>query len=176
MQGRGGQGGKGLWLSIPSSEMTTISPFSTSLTKRAPMMSSAQVSEARMVGVAELAYDQRPDAQRIADADEFLHRQQCERVGAIDPHQRIDQPHGEATLALGAARDQVNDYLGIGGRLEDRARGNQLAPKCQRIGQVAIMAERQAAHVDIGEERLHIPERGFAHRGVADMADGRRAR
>jgi hypothetical protein len=33
---------------MPSSEITTTSPFSTSRTKRAPMMSRAQVSEARM--------------------------------------------------------------------------------------------------------------------------------
>ena len=37
------------------------------------------------------------------------------------------------------------------------------------------MAERQTAGIEIGEERLHIPERGFAHGGIADMADGGRA-
>ena len=48
MQGRGGTGGNGLSDCAPSSENTTISPFSMSRTWRAPMMSSAQVSEARI--------------------------------------------------------------------------------------------------------------------------------
>ena len=48
MQGRGGIGGNGLWLCTPSSSNTTISPCSMSRTNLAPMMSSAQVSEARI--------------------------------------------------------------------------------------------------------------------------------
>ena len=46
--GLGFTGGNGFTLSIPSSVMTTISPFSTSRTKFAPIISNAQVSEARM--------------------------------------------------------------------------------------------------------------------------------
>ena len=126
--------------------------------------------------VAELAEHQRADAQRIADADELFHRQEPERIGAFDPHERIDEAHGEAALALGAPRDQMDDDLGVGGRLKDRARRDQLAPQRQRIGQVAVMGERQAAGIDIGEERLHIPQRGFAYRRIADMADSGRAR
>ena len=48
LHGRIGIGGKGLWLSIPLSEITTTSPFSISRTKCAPIMSRAQVSDARM--------------------------------------------------------------------------------------------------------------------------------
>ena len=48
MQGRGAILGNGRRLSTPCSVTTTISPFSTSRTKRAPMMSSAQVSDARI--------------------------------------------------------------------------------------------------------------------------------
>ena len=48
MQGRGGIGGNGLCECTPSSSKTTTSPFSTSRTYFAPMMSSAQVSEARI--------------------------------------------------------------------------------------------------------------------------------
>ena len=48
MQGRAGWRGNGLSDSTPSSEITTTSPFSTSRTNLAPMMSSAQVSEQRM--------------------------------------------------------------------------------------------------------------------------------
>jgi hypothetical protein len=48
MHGRGVMGGNGLCECIPSSSNTTTSPFSTSRTYFAPMMSSAQVSEARI--------------------------------------------------------------------------------------------------------------------------------
>ncbi len=48
MQGRGGLAGNGLWLCAPRSSNTMISPGSTSLTYFAPMMSSAQVSDARI--------------------------------------------------------------------------------------------------------------------------------
>ena len=48
MQGRGAVGGNGLCDCMPSSSNTTTSPFSTSRTYLAPMMSSAQVSEARI--------------------------------------------------------------------------------------------------------------------------------
>ena len=48
MQGRGGFGGNGLWLCAPRSSNTMTSPGSTSRTYFAPMMSSAQVSDARI--------------------------------------------------------------------------------------------------------------------------------
>ncbi len=48
MQGRIGTASAKRIDSIPSSEITTISPFSMSRTNRAPMISSAQVSEASM--------------------------------------------------------------------------------------------------------------------------------
>ena len=47
IQGRSSTTGNGLILSIPDSDITTISPFSTSLTYFAPIMSRAQVSDAR---------------------------------------------------------------------------------------------------------------------------------
>ena len=48
MQKRDGAAANGLMLRKPSSSMTTISPGSTSRTKSAPMISRAQVSEARI--------------------------------------------------------------------------------------------------------------------------------
>ena len=49
MQNRGGVGSNGKNESMPSSVITTISPGATSRRKVAPMMSRAQVSDARMV-------------------------------------------------------------------------------------------------------------------------------
>jgi hypothetical protein len=56
----------------PPASITTISPGSTSRTNSAPMMSSAQVSEARIQAPVEIAEHQRPDAERIAAADQLL--------------------------------------------------------------------------------------------------------
>ena len=76
----------------PSGVTMTISPGSMSRTKRAPMMSSAQVSEARIGGAVEIAEDQRPDAERIAAADHLLGRQADQRPGALDLAERVDDP------------------------------------------------------------------------------------
>jgi len=48
MQGRFFISGKGLMLSMFSPEITTTSPFSTSLTNFAPIISNAHVSEDKM--------------------------------------------------------------------------------------------------------------------------------
>ena len=54
----------------------------------------------------------------------------------------------------------MQDDLGVGGRLEDGAGRNQVAPQRQRVGQVAVVGDREAAGVEIGEQRLHIAQDG----------------
>ena len=69
----------------PLPSTITISPGSTSRTKSAPMMSSAQVSEARIQASSELAEHERPHAQRVAHADQRLVGQQQQGIGALRP-------------------------------------------------------------------------------------------
>ncbi len=69
----------------------------------------------------------------------------------------------------------MEDHLGVGCRLEDRAFANQFAPQRLRIGEIAIVRDGEAARVQLREERLHIAQHGLAGRGVAHMADGRGA-
>ena len=70
-------------------------------------------------GVAELAEDERPDAERIARADQLLMREADQGIGAFDLEQGFDQLLDEAPLL--AAGDEMQDHLGIGGRLADGA-------------------------------------------------------
>ena len=48
---------------------------------------------------------------------------------------------------------------------------HQLAAQRQAVGEVAVMADREAAGVEFGEQRLHVAQDGRAGGGVADMAD-----
>ena len=117
----------------------------------------------------EIAEHQRADAERIAGADQFLVGQRHQRIGALDGAQRLDEAVDEAA-ALGL-RDQVQDHFGVGGGLHHGAVEHELAAQRQSVGEVAVMADRETAGVEFGEQRLHVAQDGGACRGIADMAD-----
>ena len=94
---------------------------------------------------------------------------QTQRVGALDLPQRLDEPLDDAPALR--ARDQVQDDLGVGGRLADGARGDELAPQRQRVGEVAVVGDGEAAGVEIGEQRLHVAQDGVAGGRVAVVAE-----
>ena len=121
----------------------------------------------------ELADHQRADAERIARADQLLVGEADEGVGAFELAQPLDEAVDEA-VALGA-RDEMQDDLGVGGRLHDRAVAHQLAAQGEAVGQVAVVADREAAAVELGEQRLHVAQDGFAGGRIAHMADRRHA-
>src|SRR5262245_7978182 len=52
---------------------------------------------------------------------------------------------------------------------------HQLAAQGQPVGQVAVMADREAAAVELGEQRLHVAQDGFARGGIAHVPDRRGA-
>ena len=162
---------KGLIERRPLPSMMTISPGSTSRTKRAPMMSSAQVSEVRIQASSSRPIDQRPHAHRIAHAEQRLVGQQQQRVGALDAAERVDQAVDDGRVV--GAGDQVVDDLGVGGRLEQAAHPHQLLAQQVGVGEVAVVGEGQAAEVEIGEDRLDVAVGRAAGRGVAVVADRR---
>ena len=137
------------------------------------MMSSAQVSEASTAAV-ELAQHQRADAQRVAHADQLLVGQRHQRVAALDRLQGVDEAVDEPRLPR--AGDQVEDHLGVRGRLEDRAVADQVAADRQEVGQVAVVGEGDAAAFQVGEHRLDVAEERAAGGGIAGVADGGAAR
>ena len=126
-----------------------------------------------MCGAVEAADHQRPDAERIAGADQLLVGERDQRIGAFERAQRIDEAVDEAVAAR--LRDQMQDDLGIGGRLHHGAVADQLAAQREAVGQVAVVADREAAGIELGEQRLHVAQDGLAGGRVAHMADRRHA-
>ena len=66
----------------------------------------------------------------------------------------------------------MQDHLGIGGRLHHGAVLHEFAAQRQPVGEIAVVADRETAGIEFGEQRLHVAQDGGAGRGIADMADG----
>ena len=118
----------------------------------------------------EFAQHQRADAERIAGADQLLVGHRHQRIGAFDGAQGFDEAVDEA-VALGL-RDQMQDDFGVGGGLHHGAVAHQFAAQGQPVGEIAVVADREAAGIEFGEQRLHVAQDGRAGGGVADVADG----
>ncbi len=122
------------------------------------------------VRASEAAENERPDAERIARADQLLVGEGDKRVSAFNLAQRIDEAVHDAGIL--AARHKLKDRLGVGGGLENRARADEFVAQRDGVGQIAVMRDGEAAAPEIGEKRLHVAQDRFARRRVADMADG----
>ena len=173
MHGRAVIGGNGLCDCMPSSSNTTTSPFSTSRTYCAPMMSSAQVSDAR-IGLPSslpITSGRMPSGSRAPTS--FLLVRPTKAIGAFELAQALDETVDETIAAR--ARHQMQDHLGVGGRLHHGAFVHQALAQRDAVGQVAVVADGKAAAFQFGEQRLHVAQDGFAGGRIAHMADGRGA-
>ena len=137
------------------------------------MMSSAQVSDARIGAAVELADDQRADAERVAGADQLLVGEADEGVGALELAQAFDEAVDE-TIAP-RPRHQMQDHLGVGGRLHHRAFMHQRLAQGEAVGEIAVVADGEAAAFEFGKQRLHVAQNCFPGGRVAHMADRRGA-
>ena len=126
------------------------------------------------IGVAQPSEHQRPDAERVAAGDHPLAGQAQQAVRALDLLQRVDELVEQG--AVGAGGDEVDDDLGVAGRLEDAAAPDQLAAQLDGVRDVAVVRDREAARGELGVQRLDIPERRLASRRIAVVADGDVAR
>ena len=117
----------------------------------------------------ELAEHQRPDAERIAGADQLLVGEADEGVGAFEHAQPLDEAVDE-TVAV-RARHEMQDDLGVRRRLHHGAFAHQLAAQRQSVGEIAVVADGKAAGIELGEQRLHIAQDGLAGGRIAHMAD-----
>jgi hypothetical protein len=108
----------------------------------------------------ELAHHQRADAERIAAGDHPLRRHADQRIGAFELLQRVDEAIDQR--AIMRCGDKVDDRLGIAGRLEDRARSDQVLPQAHGVGDVAVMRHREPAARQLGIERLDVAQRRLA--------------
>jgi hypothetical protein len=73
------------------------------------------------------------------------------------------------------ARHQMQDHLGVGGRLHHGAFVHQVLAQRDAVGQVAVVADGEAAAFQFREQRLHVAQHRFASGRIAHMADGRGA-
>jgi hypothetical protein len=122
-------------------------------------------------GILQAADHEGTHAHRIPNAQQRLVGEQQQRVGALDPAQRIDQPVDNRGVV--GAGDQVIDDFSVGGRLEQAADPHQFLAQEIGVGEIAVMRERQTAEIEVGEDRLDVAVRRAAGRGVPVVADRR---
>ncbi len=139
MQGRAFFSGKGLMLSRRSpSWMTMISPGSTSRSNFAPMISSAQVSDAKIGWPS-----RRPSTSGRMPRGRARRRASCwschEGIAAFDLRESIHPKAVDEAVAL-RTRHEMEHHLGVGGRLIDRALGDELAADRQPFVRLPLCA------------------------------------
>ena len=76
---------------------------------------------------------------------------------------------------LARTGDEMHNDFGVAGGLEDGAGLLQAGAYFQRIGEVAVVRQRDLALVALHHDGLRIEQRGVAGGGVASVADGQRA-
>ena len=119
-------------------------------------------------GITDPAHLQRANAQRIAAGDHALGRHDDQRIGAFEQPQRIDQPVHDRGISAGG--DEVNDDLGIAGRLEDRPAPHEVLAQHARVRNIAIVRYCKTATGEVGIERLDIAQARPAGGRIANMA------
>ena len=119
------------------------------------------------------AHHQRTKSARIAGGKDPIGRQHHQRKCAFDAAQRIG--HGVGQRLLARARDQVHHDFGVAGGLKDGALLLKLGANFERIGEIAVVRQRDLALVALHHDGLRIEQRRIAGGGVARVADGERA-
>ncbi len=92
------------------------------------------------------------------------------RKDALDLLQSVGQPVEH--VGLPGRCDEVDDHLGVAGRLKDRAAAIECPPQLHRVGQIAVVGNGEAALGELGEQRLDVAQRGLAGGRIAHVADG----
>ena len=118
--------------------------------------------------VAEPAERERPDPLRVAEGEQLPLRERDDRVGALEPRHR---PRDRFRDRRGVVRDQRRDHLGVGGGAERDPVGGEPGPQLRRVGQVAVVPDRDGAGAAVMDERLGVRPRVRAGRRVAGVPD-----
>jgi hypothetical protein len=114
--------------------------------------------------VLQLAEHQRAQAQRIACANQLLVGNRDQRVAAFNLQERVNEPFDETLFA--AARHQMHDHLGIRGGLANRAGGDQFSADLERVRDISVVCEGEAASRKVSEQWLNIAQSCLACRGI----------
>ncbi len=120
-------------------------------------------------GVPEAAQGERPEAGRVAHPDHAVGGQQQQGVGAPHAGERSGELVGQRR-PLGP-RDEVQDHLGVGRRLEDRAVLLELLPQRLRVHEIAVVGDGHRAVRGGAGDGLGVAQVRAARGGVADVAD-----
>src|SRR6186997_2618949 len=119
---------------------------------------------------AELSQHQRSDAVRIARADELLVGETYQSVCAFNLEQGLDEFLDKSPFF--AAGDEVEDNFGVRSGLADGTLLDQPIAHCERVGEIAVVAECKTARIEVDEKRLHVAQNRIAAGGVAHMTYG----
>ena len=118
--------------------------------------------------VAEPAEAERPDPVRVAEGDDRVLGHHHRRVGALEPRHHVGDRVLDQLAAVGG--EQGGDDLRVGGAAEVDPALLQLGPELDRVGQVAVVGERDLAAV-VAPDRLRVLPGAAAGGRVADVAD-----
>ena len=119
----------------------------------------------------EAAERQRPDPVGIAEGADPALRHHDGRVGALEPRHRLDDRVLDPLL-VGRGQERRDD-LRVGGAAEGDAPVAELGEQLDRVGQVAVVGERDLAAV-VAPDRLGVLPGAAAGRRVADVTDRHR--
>ena len=118
--------------------------------------------------VVEAPERERPDPVRVAEGDDRALGHHHGRVGALEPRHHVGDRVLDQLAVMGG--EQRRDDLRVGGAAEGDPLLLQLAPELDRVGQVAVVGERQLAAV-VAPDRLRVLPGAAAGGRVAHVAD-----
>ncbi len=118
--------------------------------------------------VVEAAERERPHPVRVAEGDDRVLGHHHGRVGALEPRHHVGDRVLDQLAVVGG--EQRGDDLRVGGAAEGDPALLQLAPELDRVGQVAVVGERQLAAV-VAPDRLRVLPGAAAGGRVAHVAD-----
>src|SRR5437868_7357003 len=114
------------------------------------------------------AEDERPEAERIAEADQLPFGQGGDGEGSLEPGHRVRDRLAERRRVV---RDQCRDHLRVRGGHESDAVAGELLTQLSRVDQVAVVPERDRACAAVVDERLRVRPVRRAGRRVAGVTD-----
>src|SRR5215468_4105498 len=122
-------------------------------------------------GPVEFAQAERTKSARVAHGYDALGRGEKHREGALVVLQRLDDRVDDVPFP--GAGDPVQHDFGVGGRREDRPLHFEPISGFGRVGQIAVVAERDLSKAALDQERLRLVDADLPGRRIAHMTDGR---
>ena len=156
-----------LWIPAPSSQTTSPGTYvaddgGTDQIERAGLRRDDPV-------VADPAECEGPDTVEVAERDERAFDECDDRIGALETAHRGRHRLGQRRRVAG---DQGGDHLGVGGRSQPDAVGDELFAQHACVRQVAVMAEGDGTGTPVVDQRLGIRPVHAPGRRIPCVPDG----